>query len=59
MDWKHVEGTQTEKPLTLDAASSRTVVYIRRNIRRTTKIQKKRASRIGVSHERIHQQGRA
>lgn len=41
MDWKHVEGTQTEKPLTLDAASSRTVVYIRRNIRRTTKIRKK------------------
>lgn len=41
MDWKHVEETQTEKPFTLDAASSRTVVHIRRNIRRTTKIQKK------------------
>lgn len=36
MDWRHVEGTQTEKPLTLDAASSRTVVYMRRNIRRTS-----------------------
>ena len=41
MDRKHVEGTQTEKPLTLDAASSRNVVHIHRNIRRTTKIQKK------------------
>lgn len=41
MDRKHVEGTKTEKPLTLDAASSRTAVHIRRNIRRTTKIQKK------------------
>ena len=52
MDWKHIEETQTEKPLTLDAASSRTVVHIRRNIHRTTKNSKKRwASRIGVSHE--------
>lgn len=41
MDRKHVEGTQTDKPLTLDAASSRTVVHIRRNIRRTTKNSKK------------------
>lgn len=41
MDRRHAEGTQTERPLTLDAESLRTVVHIRRNIHRTTEIRKK------------------
>lgn len=39
MDWKHVEGTQEEKPLEFDATTSRTVVYIRQNIERVKKEQ--------------------
>lgn len=39
MDFVHVEGTQTEKPLEFDATTSKTVVYIRKNIERVTKSQ--------------------
>lgn len=45
MDWRHVEGTQEERPLEFDATTSKTVVYIRKNIRRVTKEQD------GTSHE--------
>lgn len=34
MNYIHVEGTQEEKPLEFDATTSRTVVYIRKNIER-------------------------
>lgn len=37
MEFIHVEGTQTEKPLEFDATTSKTVVYIRKNIERITK----------------------
>lgn len=37
MDFIHVEGTQTEKPLEFDATTSKTIVYIRKNIERKTK----------------------
>lgn len=39
MDFIHVEGTQTEKPLEFDATTSKTIVYIRKNIERKTKTQ--------------------
>ena len=39
MDFIHVEGTQTEKPLDFDATTSKTIVYIRKNIERKTKTQ--------------------
>ena len=39
MDFIHVEGTQTEKPLEFDATTSKTVVYIRKNIERKSKTQ--------------------
>lgn len=39
MDFIHVEGTQTERPLEFDATTSKTVVYIRKNIERKSKIQ--------------------
>ena len=39
MDFIHVEGTQTEKPLEFDATTSKTIVYIRKNIERVTKTQ--------------------
>lgn len=37
MNYIHVEGTQEEKPLEFDATTSRTVVYIRKNIERVEK----------------------
>lgn len=37
MNFIHVEGTQEEKPLEFDATTSKTVVYIRKNIKRVTK----------------------
>lgn len=39
MEFIHVEGTQTEKPLEFDATTSKTVVYIRKNIERKSKTQ--------------------
>lgn len=39
MDFIHVEGTQTERPLEFDATTSKTIVYIRKNIERKTKTQ--------------------
>ena len=36
MEFIHVEGTQAEKPLEFDATTSKTVVYIRKNIERVT-----------------------
>lgn len=39
MEFIHVEGTQTERPLEFDATTSKTVVYIRKNIERKTKTQ--------------------
>lgn len=39
MEFIHVEGTQTEKPLEFDATTSKTVVYVRKNIERITKTQ--------------------
>ena len=39
MDFIHVEGTQTEKPIEFDATTSKTIVYIRKNIERKTKTQ--------------------
>ena len=39
MDFIHVEGTQTERPLEFDATTSKTVVYIRKNIERKSKTQ--------------------
>ncbi len=37
MIFNHVEGTQPEKPLEFDATTSKTVVYIRKNIARVVK----------------------
>lgn len=39
MDFIHVEGTQTEKPLEFDATTSKSIVYVRKNIERLTKTQ--------------------
>lgn len=39
MDWKHVEGTQTEKPIEFDATTSKSTIYIRQNIERVEKEQ--------------------
>ena len=39
MDFIHAEGTQTERPLEFDATTSKTVVYVRKNIERITKTQ--------------------
>ena len=33
MEWRQVEGSQTDKPLELDKVSSSTTVYLRRNIK--------------------------
>ena len=37
MTFQIVEGTQTERPLEIDTISSKTVIYIRRNIERVEK----------------------
>ena len=37
MIWKKVEGTQNEKPKSLDTISSPNTVYIRRKIERATR----------------------
>lgn len=39
MDWRHVEGTQTERPIEFDATTSKTTIYIRQNIERVEKEQ--------------------
>ena len=39
MVFVHVEGTQEEKPLEFDATTSKSVVYIRKNIERLMKMQ--------------------
>ena len=35
--YQHHEGSQSEKPLEFDATTSKTVVYLRKNIERVTK----------------------
>lgn len=35
--YKHIEGSQTERPLEVDTTSSKTVVYLRKNIERVEK----------------------
>lgn len=37
MTFRHVEGTQTERPLEVDTVSSKSVIYIRRDIERVEK----------------------
>ena len=32
-DWKQVTGSQSEKPLEVDAVSSESTIYLRRNIK--------------------------
>lgn len=39
MNWRHVEGTQEERPLEFDATTSKTIIYIRKNIERKSKTQ--------------------
>lgn len=39
MNFIHVEGSQTERPLEFDATTSKTIIYIRKNIERKTKTQ--------------------
>lgn len=39
MDFIHVEGSQTERPLEFDATTSKTIIYIRKNIERKSKTQ--------------------
>lgn len=36
LDWKKTRGTQEAKPQTVDETSSRSVIYLRRNIERKT-----------------------
>lgn len=36
LTWKKARGTQTEKPQNIDETSSKSVVYLRRNIERKT-----------------------
>jgi hypothetical protein len=38
MEYRHVEGTQEVRPLEFDATTSKTVVYVRKNIERVAKI---------------------
>jgi len=35
--YKHIEGSQSERPKEVDTESSRTLVYLRKNIERVTK----------------------
>ena len=39
MNWRRVEGTQEERPLEFDATTSKTIIYIRKNIERKSKTQ--------------------
>ena len=37
IEYKHVEGSQEEKPLAIDTVSSSTIIYVRKNIRQVEK----------------------
>jgi len=37
IEYKHVEGSQKEKPLAIDTVSSSTITYVRKNIQRVPK----------------------
>ena len=37
LDWKHVQGTQSDRPLEVDRESSPSCVYLRKNIVRATR----------------------
>ena len=37
IEYKHVEGSQKEKPLAIDTVSSSTIIYVRKNIRQVEK----------------------
>lgn len=36
LDWKHVQGTQSDRPLEIDKTASPNCVYIRKNITQVT-----------------------
>ena len=56
MEWKQIEGYQTERPAEVDTTSSRSTVYLRRNIEEVPNVDQD-GEETGGTHWRYEETG--